>query len=220
MTRRHWITVEECKELYNVRYPQLQKLVEHKVLATKKANKVKGKGRAKILYNHNQVKVYGKLNRSERRQYMARLNGTTLGRKPKNSKNQAAPKPKPKMIKGKKPVTNEDWQNYGKELYDQVYDNWAKKGGTNKAWENFSKKDKYVSIKPEYTGKYITGVNNPEHYNPGKIPVIDAIEDWNLNFSAGNVVKYLVRAGRKDKSKREKDLQKALWYLIRMLKDD
>ena len=68
--------------------------------------------------------------------------------------------------------------------------------------------------------KFITSVDQPEHYNPGKIPVIDAIEDWNLNFSAGNVVKYLVRAGRKNKEEKEKDLQKALWYLIRMLKDE
>jgi len=221
MTRRHWITVEECKELYNVRYPQLQKLVEHKVLATKKANKVKGKGRAKILYNHNQVKVYGKLNRAERRQYMARLNGTTLGRKPKNSKNQAAPKRKPQMIKGKKPITNEDWQNYGKELYDQVYTNWKQK--SYKAIKDMEAKpaDKHISVDfNKKVGNHIARVNQPEHYNPGKIPVIDAIEDWELNFSAGNVVKYLVRAGRKNSDEKQKDLQKALWYLIRMLKDE
>ena len=128
MTRRHWITSKECMDLYSVRYPQLQKLVAHGVLSTKKENKISGKGRAKILYNHNQVKIYGKLNRTERRQFMAKLNGTKLGRKPLNSKNQS--KPKPRMIKGAKPVTAEDWQNYGKELYDQVYDNWMRKGGT------------------------------------------------------------------------------------------
>ena len=34
-------------------------------------------------------------------------------------------------------------------------------------------------------------VNHPPHYNQGKIEVIDAIEDWGLDFNAGNVVKYI-----------------------------
>ena len=41
-------------------------------------------------------------------------------------------------------------------------------------------------------------VENPSHYNSGKIEVIDFIEDQNLNFNLGNAVKYISRAGKKD----------------------
>jgi hypothetical protein len=58
-------------------------------------------------------------------------------------------------------------------------------------------------------------INHPPHYADGKIEVIDFIEDKNLNFNLGNVVKYVARAGKKDKSKELEDLQKALWYLQR-----
>lgn len=56
-------------------------------------------------------------------------------------------------------------------------------------------------------------VNHPAHYNVGKIEVIDAIEDWGLNFSLGNAVKYIARADHKGKP--VEDLQKALWYIER-----
>lgn len=39
--------------------------------------------------------------------------------------------------------------------------------------------------------------NHPSYYNVGKIEVWDAITDWDLDFLSGNVVKYIVRAGRK-----------------------
>lgn len=58
-------------------------------------------------------------------------------------------------------------------------------------------------------------VNHPSHYNTGKIEVIDFIEDQDLNFSRGNAVKYIVRAGKKDKATEVEDLQKASWYINR-----
>ena len=58
-------------------------------------------------------------------------------------------------------------------------------------------------------------VNHPSHYNDGKIEVIDYIEDKNLGFHLGNVVKYVSRAGKKDKTKAVEDLKKARWYLER-----
>lgn len=54
-------------------------------------------------------------------------------------------------------------------------------------------------------------VNHPAHYNQGKFEVIDVIDDWNLNFALGNVVKYVARAPYKGKSL--EDLEKAKWYL-------
>jgi len=56
-------------------------------------------------------------------------------------------------------------------------------------------------------------VHHPAHYNTGQIEVIDAIEEWQLNFSRGSAVKYLARAGRKGDELL--DLKKALWYIGR-----
>ena len=58
-------------------------------------------------------------------------------------------------------------------------------------------------------------VNHPSHYTDGKIEVIDFIEDKKLNYHRGNVVKYVLRAGKKDPSKEIEDLKKAQWYLNR-----
>ena len=57
----------------------------------------------------------------------------------------------------------------------------------------------------------IEKVNHPPHYNSGNIEVIDAIEDWGLDFIEGNVVKYITRS--KHKGDRLGDLKKARWYL-------
>lgn len=59
-------------------------------------------------------------------------------------------------------------------------------------------------------------IESPQHYNTGKIEVIEAIEDWGLGFNLGNVIKYIARADHK--GNREEDLKKALWYLKRELK--
>jgi hypothetical protein len=58
-------------------------------------------------------------------------------------------------------------------------------------------------------------VNHPIHYG-GKenfYEAIKVIDAWNLGFSLGNTVKYISRAGKKDKTKEIEDLRKALWYL-------
>jgi hypothetical protein len=54
-------------------------------------------------------------------------------------------------------------------------------------------------------------VAHPTHYNAGTIEVIAVIEDWNLNFNEGNVVKYVARA--RLKGERLEDLQKARQYI-------
>ena len=58
-------------------------------------------------------------------------------------------------------------------------------------------------------------VNHPPHYNQGNIEVIDAIEDWGLDFNAGNVVKYVSR--HQHKAEPLEDLLKARWYLDRII---
>lgn len=63
----------------------------------------------------------------------------------------------------------------------------------------------------------MNSVSHPAHYNTGKIEVIEAIEDWKLNYHLGNTVKYIARAGRKDPSKEIEDLEKGAWYLNRRI---
>lgn len=58
-------------------------------------------------------------------------------------------------------------------------------------------------------------VNSPSHYTRGNIEVIDFIEDQGLNYHLGNAVKYITRAGHKDPSTFNQDLDKAIWYLER-----
>ena len=58
-------------------------------------------------------------------------------------------------------------------------------------------------------------IDHPKHYNMGKYEPIDVIEDWELGFNLGNTLKYINRAGHKDKDKVIEDLKKARWYLDR-----
>lgn len=60
-------------------------------------------------------------------------------------------------------------------------------------------------------------INNPSHYNIGKLEVIEVLEDWKLSFHLGNAMKYIARAGKKKPDKYSEDLEKAIWYLRRAI---
>ena len=60
-------------------------------------------------------------------------------------------------------------------------------------------------------------VNHPSHYTSGSIEVIDYIEDQRFPYHLGNAVKYISRAGKKDKAKTIEDLEKAVWYINRYI---
>lgn len=55
---------------------------------------------------------------------------------------------------------------------------------------------------------------NPSYYRK-KIEVSDFIDEYDLNYFEGNIIKYVVR--HKSKNGLE-DLQKAKWYLERLIK--
>jgi len=64
-------------------------------------------------------------------------------------------------------------------------------------------------------------VNNPQHYttHPSGVECIQVTR--HMNFNRGNAMKYIWRAGEKDKDKEIQDLEKAVWYLqdeIKLLK--
>lgn len=64
-------------------------------------------------------------------------------------------------------------------------------------------------------------VKKPKHYCFSKIEPRTAIREWGLNFNLGSVVKYVVRAGKKDNA--IQDLEKAKQYIdfeIEALKND
>jgi len=57
-------------------------------------------------------------------------------------------------------------------------------------------------------------INSPPHYTgENGMEAIDVIEAFDLGFNLGNVVKYVLRAGKK--GDRTEDLKKAAWYLNR-----
>ena len=83
----------------------------------------------------------------------------------------------------------------------------------------------YVDMSKEELEAYIFDededvVNKPDHYNTGNIECIDAIEESMSSIAfqgylKGNCMKYLWRYDYKDKP--VEDLQKAQWYLAKLL---
>ena len=62
-------------------------------------------------------------------------------------------------------------------------------------------------------------VNHPSHYESvvKGIECIDVTEQF--NFNRGNAIKYISRAGKKDKAKEIEDLRKADWYINRRIQE-
>ena len=54
----------------------------------------------------------------------------------------------------------------------------------------------------------------PTHYRKQPIQPIEIIEMYGLDFSRGNALKYLLRAGSKPGEDKSDDLLKAIWYLV------
>lgn len=55
----------------------------------------------------------------------------------------------------------------------------------------------------------------PDYYKSNGVETIDVIEAFDLNFNLGNVIKYVLRAGKKQGEEKENDLNKACFYLNR-----
>lgn len=60
---------------------------------------------------------------------------------------------------------------------------------------------------------------SPKHYTLGKIETWDFILDQKLNYCRGCALKYIVRAGKKDKNKEIEDLNKAIQYIYREIEE-
>ena len=62
-------------------------------------------------------------------------------------------------------------------------------------------------------------IDHPAHYNFGSIEPIDVVEDWELDYHLGTVIKYIARCGLKEGSSELEDLKKAQWYLSRKIQN-
>lgn len=70
-----------------------------------------------------------------------------------------------------------------------------------------------LGLPPEEVDVEFDPVKIPGHYNSGTIEVTNFISDQGLDFTRGNVVKYVSRAGKKDPATEIQDLEKAAAYL-------
>lgn len=118
------------------------------------------------------------------------------------------------------------WPKYCPEFLPK-YSKVPKKKGVDVTLENMAAKRKEVDLtlanmvaktleEPEVKVVEEDVINHPSHYTRGKIEVIDFIEDQQLPYHLGNVIKYIARAGYK--GDKLEDLKKARWYLDRYIK--
>jgi hypothetical protein len=95
-------------------------------------------------------------------------------------------------------------------LYDR--DQWDDFYGTNNSKQS-NEIPPTVSSLERMTTKY-----NPKHYQRGSIQVWDFIVDQQLDFLAGNIIKYICRAGYKDQETEIDDWFKIRAYVNRKIK--
>lgn len=72
----------------------------------------------------------------------------------------------------------------------------------------------------DFSGPEDDPVNQPSHYKSDSIEVIEVIDEFvpdPYSYYMGNVVKYVLRHGKKNNAKQ--DLEKARWYLNKMIED-
>ena len=87
---------------------------------------------------------------------------------------------------------------------------------------DFASKPTKLVVQPQYKeaalkmlgAKEADLVNKPPHYTTGGVETLDFIEAKDLNYRLGNVVKYVVRCGKKNTDPVQ-DLEKAMFYLKR-----
>ena len=112
-----------------------------------------------------------------------------------------------------KVIDSFDWKGFNTYYIDGVF--WAHK----KEVEVIMEKDDdlvYKNMSPIKKEQ----VNHPEHYGGGNnvYETIKVIDAWELGFSLGNTIKYISRAGKKNKDKELEDLKKAKFYLDHYIK--
>lgn len=106
------------------------------------------------------------------------------------------------------------WPKYCPECLPK-YSKVPKKKEVDVTLENMIAKTLEALEAPEVKVVEEDDINHPSHYTRGKIEVIEFIEDQQLPYHLGNVIKYIARAGYK--GDKMEDLKKARWYLDRYI---
>ena len=78
---------------------------------------------------------------------------------------------------------------------------------------------KYVQCLECGWSKELTRKEPPEHYDH-EIQPWDVIDEWKLDFWAGNALKYICRAGKKEGNTAVQDYKKAITYLEECIRRD
>jgi hypothetical protein len=88
-------------------------------------------------------------------------------------------------------------------------------------WDDFygtsNSEESNETLPTESSSKTVTKYD-PAHYQRGRIQVWDFIVDQQLDFLAGNIIKYICRAGYKDQESELDDWLKIKAYVDRKIK--
>jgi hypothetical protein len=107
-------------------------------------------------------------------------------------------------------ITHDDYYSYSSNTTKVWTQDKPETNINGRLCDNWKKRivDLSDSPRPDYYG----GKDNPYE-------VFNVLEAWELDkdFYLGNVIKYIARAGKKNKSTEKEDLQKALVYLQRRI---
>ena len=99
----------------------------------------------------------------------------------------------------------------------KMLERWAKKTGHTMLPPIWINGTPHVAFTKKKEGRVNDNVNHPAHYIDGREhEPIDVIEDWELGYNLGQVIKYVSRAGRKGDA--IEDLRKAEFYLQRQIR--
>jgi hypothetical protein len=96
-------------------------------------------------------------------------------------------------------------------------------GMTNNRYDRDQWDDFYGTSSSEESNEILLTENSsvtkydPQHYQRGRIQVWDFIVDQQLDFLAGNVIKYICRAGHKDQESELDDWLKVKAYVDRKI---
>jgi len=86
-------------------------------------------------------------------------------------------------------------------------------------WDVFYGTDNLTpSETTQSTETFSTTKHDPPHYQRGTIQVWDFVVDQQLDFLAGNVIKYVCRAGHKNQESELDDWLKVKAYVLRKIK--
>ena len=97
-------------------------------------------------------------------------------------------------------------------------------GMTNNRYDRDQWDDFYGTSNSEESNETLLTENSsvtkydPQHYQRGRIEVWDFVVDQQLDFLAGNVIKYVCRAGHKDQESEIDDWLKVKAYVDRKIK--